>query len=350
MRHRLLIALCCCCFLLAVRKWGTVHQDDRSPTEESLGGSVDRPTERRQWVGVECDPNSWFETTSCALWRTGAWVPVPEATEEAVGRLISTGVKRAARGRPVLVSGDSLARQVFMNLVAAVRSNAPTTEAFERERLVEHYFHRDAVYALAANQTDRLTVNTNPSDPIDRACSQQVADEVTVCYLWDPNGARAAEQHANVGLWIHVLDYQWFFLPWDFEDQVIDKARDYELYGGGFALAPRTSLVIFAPPEMEIGNPYLKIRNHALHVRQNAVNTIVAALRRTGSHVKMMEISQYSPNPAARCDGMHFACNFQPEYPHTPTHIKRNCSPCNDPTNARLVLAALEFAAGGENA
>lgn len=147
-----------------------VHTGMDSPSSASAGAEDKHTT-----TAAVCRPSSHvaaYDATSCGI--PGAKPELEElcdarvpsglcafVTEAALTPLALRRAEALGVGGPIVVSGDSMARQALLGLVLHLRRQLPpsATSTATGEPAVEHYFHCDAVYIVYRNGSDRLTAD-----------------------------------------------------------------------------------------------------------------------------------------------------------------------------------------------
>jgi len=141
--------------------------------------------------------------------------------EPLLGLALVRELRRAANGRPILFSGDSVTRQLFLRLVWMIRSPTPDSLPAEMNRTVaEHYFHSDATYVVTRDG-DLLVPHYDHSNDTIPACDAKLMSRedvlLAVCFVWDPFQELATRTVDALAMLqpnavVHIVTLQWFQL------------------------------------------------------------------------------------------------------------------------------------------
>jgi hypothetical protein len=279
-------------------------------------------------------------TTLCALATHAA---LPASAKPFLADL------RAKAGDVLVVSGDSMARQTLLGVVALLRYGPRA--AFDRIIAAEHYFHCDAVYRVHANFTDELVVSrsglcregaSNPLTSIDWLRStvkeqQQSATTLllTVVLVWtqqETMGSRVADALELVAAqrpaprFVHVYVPSYWWSPG--QVQMAQRVANHSAGAGHL----RTVLVL---PPTDVPNVAGRV-TRGLRARNAALRgSVWSPLTRVADREHAVK---------GRCDGVHYQCILVPHVGiGAPQRLRAPCESCNlsalvDHTTAILAL------------
>lgn len=235
--------------------------------------------------------------------------------------------------RGVLMTGDSMVRQLFTRMIAFVRGATVVGE---------HYFHSDAIFVVYRNGSDEFVLLNSPSAlgyvrwvlrrffPHHRYkytsykyFGPSMPDEgviVAVLYQWDPRPTTFRRMFKAMA---HTMQVSSFMYHWREGDSI--SAIDAYLKAVTTRQRSRNTSYFFisTPPSIAINDSTLKVRQWYIRKKLKGVPQI--------RWIDFESIARSEDHP--RIDSFHYQCQWGGMYPSPVDNLRHDGAGCRDVMN-----------------
>jgi len=243
-------------------------------------------------------------------------------------------ILREVGGKRVLFTGDSMARQTYLRLIALLRG---------QDVMADHYYHQDSYYVIFPSR-DALIV-TKKIKPKVASNIHEEEPLLEMYFHWDPRPSTFRKEFLAVKPTLHIASYMFWWQNKDPAEQIDKyfsfmtdhiskqnkKANGDDRYRYMFVTTPWTAPKTFGGVEDKNRLP----RN------AKAVKwlTSLQAVPRIKPHVHLVDfagIAALVKFPKTK-DGIHYQCIWTPKYPELANNQKHNKNECRDPMNLAVL-------------
>jgi hypothetical protein len=340
------------CGMWASGHWATAAGDVRTLTAEVLAAAMPH---KRRWRRTSRCTDVNFRTHNCSLL---SWS----------GLELRAVLHRTTGGgtRPMVIAGDSMARQLALRLVHMVRSGLPGHSECQRPNVMEHYFHTDFTY-IVSPAGDELIVQHEMARKLPVKCrtDRNAVDALfRLCFVWDsyqskyaPGRTADAALRYEPGIMVALPSYHWALNAKGAASQADDIHRQlHHVYGvlKDEPLVPKAVRPLWfvatvpelPPHQIRLGQRNALLRAWAVTVatlqRAKAINATAGVFGAMGvaaaASVTELHLIDWATAPLPqRCDGMHFGCSLTPMSPNPIERVKLVCNGCRDDMNCKLI-------------